>query len=77
MEPLVPDQTSQVRVSSFTQSAGERSSEVMHFDIVLVEVYETFEALTTLSAWTRLVPQIMRFKSRRVWERPVAFHTVQ
>lgn len=63
MEPLVPDQTSQVRVSSFTQSAGKWSSEIMHLDIVLVEVDETFETLIALSAWTRLVSQIMRFKS--------------
>lgn len=68
MEPLVPDQTSEARVSSFTQCAGKRSPKIMHFDLVLVEVYETFEALTALCARTRLVSQIMRFKSCSVWE---------
>lgn len=77
VEPLVPDQTSQSRVRSLARGAGKGSSKVVHVDIMLVEVYETVETLAALSARTRLVSQIMHFKSRRVWERPVAFHTIQ
>ena len=44
---------------AFTQRAWKMSSEVVHFNIVPVEVYEAFETLTTLGAGTGLVSQIM------------------
>jgi len=77
VEPLVPGQTSQVGVAAVARGAGEGSPEVVHVGVMLVEVYETFEALPALGARARLVSQVVRFKPRRVGERPAALDTTQ